>query len=121
MRSQRSNFLRRSRPRVLRPRGNHEFGQGEKNIGNLANGLVTHGTKNERERAVFIKRGKSSPQCPRAGWVVRDVEHNFRQSILRSNDLKSSGPPGHFYPLLNVTRRTVKPKLVKLLRRSHTQ
>src|ERR1700686_3237495 len=117
MRSQRSNFLRRSRPRVLRPRGNHAFAQGKKNIGNLANGLVTHGTKNERERAAFIKRGKSSPQCPRTGWVVRNIDHNFGKSLVRRHYLKSCRPPGHSYPLLNVTRRNVKPKLVKLLRR----
>src|SRR5205807_5225568 len=55
MRSEFCDLFWRRRAWVLRPRRNHAISQREKNVGNLADGLVPHRPKNECQRPVFIK------------------------------------------------------------------
>src|SRR5580765_3838412 len=121
MRSQLSDFFRRCRTRILRLRCNYALSQREKDIRNLADGLVTHGAENKSERTIFIESGKRGTQCPRARWVVRNVEHDLRNLAGARYHLKPGWPPRHTYALFNMVRRYPEPAMVELLRRGNGQ
>src|SRR5439155_25891183 len=97
MRSNLSDFFRRSRAWILRLRCNDALSQGKKDIRNLADGLVPHGAENKSERTIFIESGERGTQCPRARWVVRNVEYRLRKLICTRYHLKSGRPPRRTY------------------------
>ena len=94
----------------------HLLRQGEQNLGELLQRFVAHGGEDESQLASGEILRERRSQRPRAGWIVRHVEHHlaFVRCWRRGQHLKTSRPVRFANALLNLPRGYLEAELRQL-------
>src|SRR5215470_15814 len=61
--------------RIFDVSGDHTVGERKQDLGYLADGLVAHRTKHEKQRPRLVRRGQRGTQGPCSGRIVGDINH----------------------------------------------